>query len=452
MSNNAAFGITLQKLICEKYNITPHQKAIKQFESNYDEEYKEVLLPLIDSVFKNLGSEPIICLTYAPSNTPGERLSPHNFILSNGKTLSIRSSYGTNKVASRVIGQSGIQTFNTYFEHIAGHTVVDKEEIKQVVIDHIDEMLPIFLDYLFVSDYTVWIYKDNDETFAYDILDRNIIVNITAEKEHFSFTKGLNDWIESTTLKYNGISLAEIQIHKNRTFKFRFDMKKLMTFIKAQLNTTETFGISAETAICSLFGLEIPDSYQNRRAFKLENDLTPILIDAFKQIPHPIKSTGSETGARGKNSKASYDFILEGNKTLSLKTNTGKMVCPPEVGQPGAETCYLYFKHLTNATEINELTFKEMVFENIDKMIPIYIEHLFDSDYMLWIYQRKSEFHYKIFESDFAKNMLWDRNKFSFTKVSINEWNESNTLKYDGISIGEFQVHKGRSCYIFSKF
>ena len=43
----------------------------------------------------------------------------------------------------------------------------------------------------------------------------------------------------------------------------------------------------------------------------------------------------------------------------------------------------------------------------------------------------------------------WKREKFTFTRPTIEKWNESNTVKYDGISIGEFQVHNNRNCYKF---
>lgn len=45
--------------------------------------------------------------------------------------------------------------------------------------------------------------------------------------------------------------------------------------------------------------------------------------------------------------------------------------------------------------------------------------------------------------------MKWQKSLFSFTKEKLEEWNESNTVKYKGISIGEFQVHKARDCYKF---
>ena len=90
-----------------------------------------------------------------------------------------------------------------------------------------------------------------------------------------------------------------------------------------------------------------------------------------------------------------------------------------------------------------------MVFNHIAEIIPIYISHLFDSDFLLWIYKHYDKFEYKIFDSNFAKNVDWKAEYFSFTKPTVDEWAESNTVKYLGISIGEFQVHKKRSCFKF---
>jgi hypothetical protein len=90
-----------------------------------------------------------------------------------------------------------------------------------------------------------------------------------------------------------------------------------------------------------------------------------------------------------------------------------------------------------------------MVLENVANMLPIYLNHLLDSDYLLWIYKKKDIYNYKIFDANFAKSMEWDPTKFTFSRPSILEWNESNSLRYDGIPIGEFQVHKARSSFKF---
>lgn len=145
------------------------------------------------------------------------------------------------------------------------------------------------------------------------------------------------------------------------------------------------------------------------------------------------------------------DFILEGNKTLSLKTNIGKMVCPPEVGQPGSQTAYKFFKAFVTQGYIDKDNFKSMVFEHINELIPIYISHLFDSDYLLRIYSKTNnhKLAYEVLEKGFGTSLKWDLSNFSFSKDSIEKWNESNTVYYNRISLGEFQIHKNRNCFKF---
>jgi len=90
-----------------------------------------------------------------------------------------------------------------------------------------------------------------------------------------------------------------------------------------------------------------------------------------------------------------------------------------------------------------------MVFEHIEDLMPIYVEHLFDSDWLLWIYETKFGFRHMEIRNTDIKAFHWDKQKFSFTKNTAEEWNESNTVKYDGMTIGEFQVHQNRSCFKF---
>lgn len=450
MLNNASLGMTLQKCICEKYHIDVPARAKAQFESNFNPDYKQDLEGIIPKILANIGGLPKSCITFASSEKENERLSPHNFILTSEKTFSIRTNQNNDKVAPRVVGQCGIESFNKFFSGIAGFEIKDKQQIKDIIFSHIHEMLPTFLEYLFTSDYTVWLRFGKDDKYEYTIFDKNQYVDISLMRENFSFTREGLAWKESTTLKYNGISIAEIQIHSKRTFKFRFIMKALQKFLHEVNITNETFGMTAEKTICDIFNLEYPVNFKKRCSPVIQNEILPVVKEAFCRLPNAIRHTGSERGGRGDNSKCSYDFVLAGDKTLSLKTNTGKMICPPEVGQPGADTCYLYFGHLTDAESIDGTLFKGMVLQHIGEMIPIYIDHLFDSDYLLWIFKRQeNNYGYKIFERDFAKNIKWKSTEFSFTKPTIEEWNESNTLKYSGISLGEFQVHKGRSCFKF---
>ena len=189
----------------------------------------------------------------------------------------------------------------------------------------------------------------------------------------------------------------------------------------------------------------------------MQYQLEDIISYAFESLPIPLKYCGSLPGERGGNSKSSYDFILTGDKTLSLKTNIGKKVCPPEVGQPNDKTCYNYFKEFVVEDHINKTNFKQMVYKHIDKLMPIYLSHMFDSDFLLRIYENNKNdvllmgyaYGFDIVKKDFGKSFLWQKEKFTFSQSSIESWNESNTVYYAGISLGEFQVHNNRNCFKF---
>ena len=215
--------------------------------------------------------------------------------------------------------------------------------------------------------------------------------------------------------------------------------------------TNESLGISAEGAICEYFALDQPESFRSRVLRRYVEALIPSVRAAFLKMPKAIKHCGSLPGERGEQSKSSYDFVLEGQQTLSVKTNKGKMVCPPEVGQPGSKTCLLYFKEYfpEGTEEVSRDAFKLMVLNKIEKIMPIYVQHLFDSDWLLWLYETADGFDHKEISRKDVVDYKWSRDKFSFTKNTLEEWNESNTVKYDGITIGEFQVHKNRNCFKF---
>ncbi len=448
--NNADYGLSLQKLICDEYSLEVNDWAAAQFEANYNDEYRTELLEVIPKIFNQLESEPTHLFTYTQEMTRGKQTtSPHNFMLDNGKTLSIRTTKTSDKVAPRTVGQAGFPVLNEYFAEIYGSEIENQADVRKLIINHIHEVLPVFIENLFQSDYTVLLSRRDLKNIQ--VIKAEELVDYTFAREDFTFTRGLDTWTESTTLKYKGTSIAEIQTHKERSFKFRFIISNIPEWFRQVKETNESLGMSAEGAICDYFGLEKPGSFRGRVIKSYVEKLMPVVKEAFNNIPAAIKHSGSTPGERGEQSKCSYDFILEGNKTLSLKTNKGKMVCPPEVGQPGSKTCLLYFSQFfePGTEDVTRELFKIMVLNNIEKLMPIYVAHLFDSDWLLWIYETKDGYKYQSISKDDIKEFIWEKEKFTFTKSTLEEWNESNTVKYDGISIGEFQVHQNRNCFKF---
>ncbi len=447
IDNNANFGFTLQNVICNLYGLVPETaEARKQFSAATDPLYVKTAKKIAGGIFAQLCSFPIRCTTFSKS-IDGDDI-PYNFVLADNSTLSIRTNKKGYKVAPRRVGQAGFEKLNRYFSSIYGKEIKDQEDIKSLIYEKIEEVLPIFFENLFDADYILWIYFEKKQIKSH-LIKGDAGVNIDYVKNKFSFTKTLYEWNESTTLKYEGISIAEIQVHKNRTFKFRFLMNNVLKLLIQKDKNNETFGITAEKVICDKFHLDYPKSFLKRYSPDLQKEIDPIIRKAFMELPRAVKHTGSDKGERGGDSKCSYDFMLEHNQTLSLKTNTGKMVCPPEVGQPGADTCYLYFGKFVSENYIDNVNFKQMVFTNIDSILPIYLNHLFDSDYLLWVFKKNGKYDFKVLNKNYASDFKWIKQNFSFTKTKIEEWNESNTLKYNGVSIGEFQVHKNRDCYKF---
>ena len=211
--------------------------------------------------------------------------------------------------------------------------------------------------------------------------------------------------------------------------------------------TNETLGIAAEKVICDLRGID-SNHLIHRSNITYEERIKPLIKEALNVLPKITRHSGQEKGIRGGQSKSVVDFYAD-DKTISIKTTKNKSfkLCPSECGQPGNKTFDLYFGHLYEGS-INNKKCKELVINKIDQMIPIYLDHLFDCDFLLLIYINSPNDGFYIYEKKIIKNIEWRLKNFSFTR-GLNNWNESTTVKYKEKSIGEFQIHNNRNCYKF---
>ncbi len=216
----------------------------------------------------------------------------------------------------------------------------------------------------------------------------------------------------------------------------------------------EEIGISAEVAIARTFGVDISNEYIKRADIKTVNILEKHVKNIFEtyNIPDPIKHI-----AEGQNP---VDFKLNNEKTLSVKTNQNKLgkSAPQKVGQPTKKTYYDYFKDFIQISEEEyfknpEYYFKKTSLEKIEKVINVYWKNIFECDYLILFYNiisKEGEYYnlpkYKVFGK--YNLPIWNKEDFSFTQT-IETWNESVTLKYKNIRIGEFQAHKNRDCFKF---
>ena len=230
------------------------------------------------------------------------------------------------------------------------------------------------------------------------------------------------------------------------------------------MSNREVVGVSAEIAIADEFGVYVSDDYRRRGDIAIIESIKPFVRDVFvsKGIPFPVEYVGEN--------QSLVDFVLENGETLSVKTNKRKLdkVAPQKIGQPTSNT---YFEYLLNKFSFNvverlaELNledtyenrrymFKAYSMDNICDMLSEYWLHLFECDHYMHLYEilngdntvtNNCKF---ITLKGLPSHPQWDRDKITFTQ-SLSTWSESCTVKYDRVSIGEFQVHKNRNCLKF---
>jgi hypothetical protein len=323
-------------------------------------------------------------------------------------------------------------------------------------------MLPIIIDYALVSDYNCWIYYEN-QNLKFEIIKRDDLPELTFEKQKFTFTKPtVGSWIESNTIKYNGKTVLELQLHSNRTgYKIRLHKDNFPELLKTEKETNNSLlGDTAELAICNVFQLD-PGENSNR----LKNNSDKQVLRAFEihyksnakeLFPlKPIRYSGTDKRERGSHSKSGVDFHLDKDKTLSVKTNKSKSfkVCPPEIGQPSPKTFDFYFsKKGWYQGNIDDFKFRELVKnkEILSTLLVEYVNYLNECDYLLWsLYISNSSINSTLVEQSHLKNINFKPSLISYSNDFTNQ--SSVTIKYgpNNLSLGEFQVHSARNSLKF---
>jgi hypothetical protein len=455
--NNETFGITFQYAICVKYKLE-NNIALKRIDQN-------LLTTILNSnilgkIFR--GRNPIKYLTMSKEFTSEfVKKCPHNFLLKNNETLSIKTFKGNGKMfAPKVVGQSGLKVLNHFFGDLY-HEEITRNNLKQFCLENVSDILPILIDYALVSDYNCYIYF-NDGKLESDLIKRDNFPELTFDKNKFTFTKStVLDWKESTTVKYEGTSVLEMQLHENRFYKFRLHSENFPKLIKKEIKSNNSLlGDTAELAICNVFGLD--SGIQNDR---LKNNSDKIILDAFekhystnKSILFPLKPTkysGTEKRERGGHSKSGVDFYLENKTTLSVKTNKSKSfkVCPPEVGQPSPKTFDLHFSRKGwYDGNMNEEKFRLLVKDKVklSLLLSEYVKFLNECDYLLWsLYLNEKKISSKLVGKTDLENIIFNPNLINYS----NDFTEKSsvTIKYgqENFSLGEFQVHSARNSLKF---
>ena len=106
---------------------------------------------------------------------------------------------------------------------------------------HIADLLPLYWEHLFECDYYVHFYNvvdgcDNPTGRARYLVLKDIPTSPRWDVTQITFTKTLEGWRESCTVKYMGTSIGEFQVHNNRDcLKFRFNIRGILYLLNNDL-------------------------------------------------------------------------------------------------------------------------------------------------------------------------------------------------------------------------
>lgn len=260
-----------------------------------------------------------------------------------------------------------------------------------------------------------------------------------------------NSILNCNTLKKNEL-IKKINNNLNKKITSEID-----TIFYNKFKNNESFGITCEYVLCTLYDLN--NRLENRIHTKMVVSLTNVL-KMFK-YEFKIKYNLNITKFIGHENKSidfianNLDLIDKKDYTLSIKSNfSSNKICPQNIGQPTKKSFIKKIKLLDDFKDINiENTnsgIKIFIINNFSKLINEYFNNLFCCDFTLYILKNKTnKIEYKFLQYK-KLNLNFD---LLFLTKDINEWKESNILKYrhdlNDLTIGEFQIHKNRDCIKF---
>ena len=240
-------------------------------------------------------------------------------------------------------------------------------------------------------------------------------------------------------------------------------VKKVFNNITYTLANTEVFGMTAEVALINIAIRDAEEQGDQGRAQALSQSRSLIIGRSDETLLPPLQSgitdllaqggfawlpgaitrhTGRDPGVRGAHSKCPWDFLLNNGEKLSVKTN--KYACPPEIGQPNPEVFQLYFGHLAHFDRNNREEIKQFIHTHIHQMLPLYLEWLFSSDYLMTIIADDNLSLNVVPRTAVNLDFEWHRDFFTSTRTAVT-WKESNSYSYNGVRLCEVQFHRKRS-------
>lgn len=190
---------------------------------------------------------------------------------------------------------------------------------------------------------------------------------------------------------------------------------------------TEDLGKTFEKAICLLYDTVYDGNfkYSTKEAMLLKDRL----IKLKNILPYEMKHVGSICNK--------YDFGDNVHMLSAKTTKKNAKVCPQVIGQPSKKRFCEFFT-IDPAFDLDQI--KYYIESNITNLLSIYISNTFHCPIVY--YNKHKDI---ILFIEMNEPITWNKNDLSFTHIKKNKkWNESSSIMVNGVTIGEFQVHKHR--------
>lgn len=221
-------------------------------------------------------------------------------------------------------------------------------------------------------------------------------------------------------------------------------------------DTNETFGQTIEYILCDLANIPA-DVSEARISREIARD--PAIREMLQTAMAALPARLARHSAANQNE---VDFVLENGNTLSVKTtiNNQTKICPQVIGQMTVRRFLERFGYLANfslaanapadAADAGSVrVVKNILLRHIGFMLNQYLRYVISCDFLLWLhYTTKNKFAMILKKTDVHRK-FFDVAKIRFSRPTADDWNESNTVYYDDVSIGEFQIHTKRSAVKF---
>ena len=238
----------------------------------------------------------------------------------------------------------------------------------------------------------------------------------------------------------------------------------------------ETVGQTAEQAISNWSNIEsgIATERVDRVLLAPMEGITRYALENQFTFTQAIGASNTDVDFHG------VGPLFFGPGDISVKTNiNGDKVCPQNIGQTTRQNFMQHFNVTVLENESQTTAIKRHILGEAAPMMNDYLYNLNACDYLIHIHLKKRVVPPRLGSQQTTQNYLnlfpeiqlstaalevkyisWYHRSFfenfhfnpeliTFSRSTVETWNESSSVRYNGMSIGEFQIHNNRNCVKF---